>query len=144
LKDSGEIDHAAVDAASELCAATPTPRRVRITGRLPMVAAKQAVLKLDVKEGVFVTAIWEGHQPVENLKDYFNRDVVLEGAGVFRASGSLLRIDADAIALAGSQDEFFRQLPAAGCPGLRGDDPVAPRRKVAVSSNSRKHSCRGI
>jgi hypothetical protein len=135
LKDSGEIDQAAVDAASELCAATPTPRRVRITGRLPMVAAKQAVLKLDVKEGVFVTAIWEGHQPVENLKDYFNRDVVLEGAGVFRASGSLLRIDAD---------EFFRQLPAAGCPGLRGDDPVAPRRKVAVSSNSRKHSCRGI
>jgi hypothetical protein len=68
---------------------------------------------VDVKEGVFVTAVWEGVQPVEALKDYFNRDVVIEGSGVFRASGSLLRIDADAIAFAGAQDEFFRQLPAA-------------------------------
>jgi hypothetical protein len=113
LKESGEIDQVAVEAASDLCAATPTPRRVRVVGRLDLMAAKQAVLKLDVKEGVFVTAVWEGIQPVESLKDYFNRDVVIEGAGVFRASGSLLRIDADAIAFAGSQDEFFRQLPPA-------------------------------
>jgi hypothetical protein len=113
LADPGQIDSVAVIAASELCAATPMPRRVRVTGRLDLMAAKQAVLKLDVKEGVFVTAVWEGLQPVESLKDYFNRDVVLEGAGIFRASGSLLRIDADAIAFAGSQDEFFRQLPAA-------------------------------
>lgn len=113
LRDPGEIDQIAVDAASELCAATPSPRRVRVAGRLDLMAAKQAVLKLDVKEGVFVTAIWEGVQPVEDLKDYFNRDVVIEGAGVFRASGSLLRIDADAITFAGTQDEFFRQLPTA-------------------------------
>jgi len=113
LKDTGEIDLVTVDAASELCAATPPPRRVRVTGRLDLMAATQAMLKLDVREGVFVTAVWEGLQPVESLKDYFNREVVLEGAGVFRASGSLLRIDADAIAFASSQDEFFRQLPAA-------------------------------
>jgi hypothetical protein len=113
LTELGEIDQLAVDAASELCNATPLPRRVRITGRLDLMAAKHAVLKLDVKEGVFVTAVWEGVQPVEALKDYFNRDVVIEGAGVFRPSGSLLRIDADAIAFAGAQDEFFRQLPAA-------------------------------
>jgi len=113
LMESGEIDQIAVDAASELCAATPPPRRVRVAGRLDLMTAKQAVLKLDVKEGVFITAVWEGMQPVESLKDYFNRDVVIEGAGIFRASGSLLRIDADAITFAGAQDEFFRQLPAA-------------------------------
>lgn len=113
LADAGEINQLVVEAASELCAATPAPRRVRIAGRLDLMAAKQAVLKLDVKEGVFVTAVWEGAEPVETLKDYFNRDVVLEGAGVFRASGSLLRIDADAITFASAQDEFFRQLPAA-------------------------------
>ncbi len=113
LADAGEINQLVVEAASELCAATPAPRRVRIAGRLDLMAAKQAVLKLDVKEGVFVTAVWEGTEPVETLKNYFNRDVVLEGAGVFRASGSLLRIDADAITFAGAQDDFFRQLPAA-------------------------------
>jgi hypothetical protein len=84
LQDAGEIDQLAVDAASELCAATPAPRRVRVTGRLDLMAAKQAVLKLDVKEGVFITAVWEGLQPVESLKDYFNRDVVIE-ARVFSA-----------------------------------------------------------
>ena len=113
LPDAGEIDQLAVEAASELSAATPTPRRVRVTGRLDLMAAKQAVLKLDIKAGVFVTAVWEGVQPVEALKDFFNRDVVIESAGVFRPSGSLLRVDADAITLAGAQDEFFRQLPTA-------------------------------
>lgn len=113
LAESSEIDQVTVDAASELCAATPAARRVRVAGRLDLMAARQSLLKLDVKEGVFVTAVWEGVQPVEALKDYFNRDVVIEGSGVFRASGSLLRVDADAIAFAGAQDEFFRQLPAA-------------------------------
>lgn len=113
LTDAGEIDQIAVDAASELCAATPSPRRVRVAGRLDLMAAKQAVLKLDINEGLFVTAVWEGVQPVEALKDFFNRDVVIEGAGVFRPSGSLLRIDADAITFAGAQDEYFRQLPTA-------------------------------
>jgi len=113
LPDVSEIDQVVVDAASELCAATPTPRRVRVTGRLDLMAARQSVLKLDIKEGVFVTAVWEGVPPVEALKDFFNRDVVIEGAGVFRPSGSLLRIDADAISFAGAQDEFFRQLPTA-------------------------------
>jgi hypothetical protein len=113
VPDTSEIDAVVVQAASELCAATPTPRRVRVTGRLDLMAARQSVLKLDIRESVFVTAVWEGVQPVEALKDFFNRDVVIEGTGVFRPSGSLLRIDADAITFAGAQDEFFRQLPAA-------------------------------
>jgi len=37
----------------------------------------------------------------------------VEGVGVFRPSGSLLRVDADAIVLASSQDEFFRRVPSA-------------------------------
>ena len=113
LPEPGEIDTLAVDAASELCAATPASRRVRVTGRLDLMGAKQSVLKLDVKNGIAVTAVWEGELPVESLRKFFNRDVVIEGAGVFRPSGLLLRVDADAIAFAGSQDEFFRQVPEA-------------------------------
>lgn len=133
-KDAGEIDQVAVDAASELCAATPPPRRVRVAGRLDLMAAADAVLKLDVKDGVFVTAVWEGPQPVESLKDYFNRDVVLEGAGIFRASGSLLRMDADAIALAGAQDEFFRIVPVSlGTPDYEAMTRLRPGEKSPFS-----------
>ena len=107
----GQIDAEVVIAASELYAVTPTPRRVRVTGRLDVMGASQGVLKLEVKSGEFVTALWEGDAPVESLREFFNRDVVIEGLGVFRPSGSLLRIDADAIAPATSQDEFFRSIP---------------------------------
>jgi hypothetical protein len=113
LPEQGQIDSVAVIAASELRAATPLSRRVRVAGRLDLMGASQALLKLDIKSGVAVTAVWEGVLPVEALKDYFNRDVVIEGVGVFRPSGSLLRVDADAIALASAQDEFFRQVPEA-------------------------------
>jgi len=84
-----------------------------VTGRLDVMGASQGVLKLDIRPGEVVTALWEGEEPVESLREFFNKDVVVEGVGVFRPSGSLLRIDADAIAAASSQDEFFRQVPSA-------------------------------
>lgn len=109
----GQIDAGVVVAASELYAVTPAARRLRVTGRLDVMGASQGVLKLDIRPGEVVTALWEGDEPVESLREFFNKDVVVEGLGVFRPSGSLLRIDADAIAAASSQDEFFRQFPSA-------------------------------
>jgi hypothetical protein len=109
----GQIDPSVVIAASELYAVTPAPRRLRVTGRLDVMGASQGVLKLDIRPGEIVTALWEGEEPVESLREFFNKDVVVEGIGVFRPSGSLLRVDADAIAAASSQDEFFRRVPSA-------------------------------
>ena len=107
----GQIDTDVVIAASELWAVTPPSRRVRVTGRLDVMGASQGVLKLNVRPGEIVTALWEGEQPVESLREYFNRDVVVEGLAIFRPSGSMLRIDADAIVAASSDDEFFRGIP---------------------------------
>ena len=113
VEQRGQIDADVVIAASELSAVTPTPRRVRVAGRLDVMGASQGVLNVDVHPGEIVTALWEGEEPVETLREFFNRDVVVEGVGVFRPSGSLLRVDADAIAPASSQDEFFRRVPSA-------------------------------
>jgi hypothetical protein len=82
-------------------------------GRLDVMGASQGVLTLDARPSEIVTALWGGEEPVETLREFFNRDVVVEGVGVFRPSGSLLRVDADAIVLAASQDEFFRRVPSA-------------------------------
>ena len=109
----GRIDAASIAAASELAARTPESRRVRVTGRLDVIGASQCVLKLELRPGVVVTAVWEGKAPVDTLHEYFNREVVVEGAGIFRPSGGLLRIDADAIAPASLQDNFFRETPTA-------------------------------
>jgi len=113
LAQPGQIDAEVVASARELSSVTPAPRRVRIAGRLDLMGASQGVLKLDLGREGIVTALWEGTEPIEELKALFNRDVVCEGQGVFRPSGSLLRIDADAIAPASDADAFFRQLPLA-------------------------------
>lgn len=105
------VDHAVVEAASELVAAIPDARRVRVTGRLDVMGASQGLIKMQVHAGQTVTARWEGAEPVDDLRHHFNRDVVVEGVGVFRPSGGLLRIDADAIAAASSADEAFRRIP---------------------------------
>jgi hypothetical protein len=109
----GRLDSEIVRAASELIAVTPEPRRVRVTGRVDVMAVTQSVLKIEVQPGELLTARWEGDGSIDGLHDLLNQTVVIEGTGIFRPSGSLLRIDADAIARATAADEFFRRLPIA-------------------------------
>jgi hypothetical protein len=107
------LDATVIQAARELAAVTPSPRRVRVTGRLDLMGASQGVLKLHLDTGAIVTALWEGLEPLESFTSLFNKDVVCEGNGVFRPSGTLLRIDADALAPAGASDSFFARVPIA-------------------------------
>lgn len=113
LPHPGHLDASVVEAAKALCSATPASRRVRVAGRLDVLGASQGVLKLDIGQGNVVTALWEGAAALETLKDFFNRDVVIEGMAVFRPSGALLRVDASAIAAASARDDFFRTVPSA-------------------------------
>ena len=123
------IDSRVIIAAGELAAATPGARRVRVAGRLDLMGASQGVLKVEVAPGAIVTALWEGPEEVDALREFFNRDVVVEGTGIFRPSGVLLRIDADAIRAAGSQDSFFREVPVAAA-------SVAEGRRLRVGERS--------
>jgi hypothetical protein len=107
----GRIDEDVVDAARQLMAATPRSRRVRVAGRLDVMGVSQSVMKLEVQPHVFVTAVWEGEQAVDAFKALLNREIVLEGMGIFRPSGSLLRVDTDTIVPATPEDEFFRKVP---------------------------------
>lgn len=111
LELPSRVDTEVVAAASELSAVTPRPRRVRIVGRLDVMAKSQGILKIDVLPGQVVTALWEGPQPIETLKEHFNKDVVVEGTGVFRPSGQLLRVDADVVVAATPAHAFFRTVP---------------------------------
>ena len=111
LPDEAALDAQVATAARDLSARTPQSRRIRITGRLDVMGASQGLLKVHLRPGEAITALWEGPVEIDSLRGLFNQDVVIEGEGVFRPSGSLLRLDADAIAAAQAQDEFFRRLP---------------------------------
>jgi len=125
------VDEAVVLAASELAAATPRPKRVRVAGRLDVIGAKQGLMKLEVGAGQFVTALWDGASTIESLRDHWNKKVVVEGSGVFRPSGALLRIDADAIRLESAADRVFERIPVAH---VRRDFSRAARLRVGEAS----------
>lgn len=107
------LDATVVQAARDLAAVTPSPRRVRVAGRLDLMGASQGVLKLHLDAGAIVTALWEGLEPLDSFTSLFNKHVVCEGSGIFRPSGTLLRIDADALAAVAASDSFFARVPVA-------------------------------
>ena len=106
-----QFDVAVIDAAHALSDATPQSRRVRVNGRLDLMGVSQGVIKIHVVGGGVVTALWDGKGPIDELRSLLNRDVVCEGVGVFRPSGTLLRIDADAVAAATAADAGFAFVP---------------------------------
>lgn len=113
LPETPAIDDLVVSAAYELAANTPGTQRARVAGRLDLMGVSQGVLKIEVRPGEVVTALWERDESIEQYHELLNKDVVLEGIAVFRPSGTLLRIDADLIAPASAQEDFFRQVPRA-------------------------------
>lgn len=108
-----QFDAAVIESAHALSATTPQPRRVRLTGRLDLMGVSQGVLKIHVAGGAVVTALWDSTEAIDELRLLLNRDVVCEGVGVFRPSGTLLRIDADAVAAASAADASFAVVPRA-------------------------------
>lgn len=112
-RDRSQLDTEVLTIAGELADVTPIPRRIRVAGRLDLMGASQGVLKIHLDAGAVITALWQGEEPLDSLAQFFNRDVLCEGTGMFRPSGSLLRIDADALALAEGQVDAFRTVPVA-------------------------------
>ncbi len=108
-----QFDAAVIDAAQAMSETTPHPCRVRVSGRLDLMGVSQGVIKIHVASGAVVTALWEGKDPIDELRLLSNRNVVCEGTGVFRSFGTLLRIDADAIAEAQARDAGFAVAPRA-------------------------------
>lgn len=136
------IDEALVRTARELSSTTPQPRRIRIAGKLDLLGVSQRVLKLHLPDGDVVTAVWESSRAVSDLSGLFDRDVVVEGLAVFRPSGTLLRVDADAIDLAGENGLILPDDPERhACARLRYRRPDEAGRDISVQASSRS-SCR--
>ena len=96
--------------ANSLFQETPPPRRVRVMGRLDMIRASDGGFALCLEAGERVFGVWESTS-IDILNRLWNQDVVVEGDAVFRASGKLLRLDAQAMAPATESDAFFATMP---------------------------------
>lgn len=110
ISESECIDEALSDAAESLFLETPPTKRVRLCGRLDMLGVSRRVMGLFLEDGAPVTAVWTAEGFVD-LASFLDKQVVIEGLAEFRPSGTLLRVDADAIRDAGAGDSAFSVLP---------------------------------
>lgn len=110
------LDEGIVTRARHLQHDTPEPVPVRIVGRLDMLRASTLGFGLVLEDGTRLSGVHG--VDLDELKPMLNREVVVVGKLVFRASGRPLRIEADQVGLAIGTAPMWRHLPEAARPRL--------------------------
>lgn len=110
VSETESIDETLSAAAESLFRETPPARRVRMCGRLDLLGVSKRLMGLYLEDGTAVTAVWTTEGFVD-LANFLDKQVMIEGLAEFRPSGTLLRVDADAIRDAGAGDASFSTLP---------------------------------
>lgn len=96
--------------AREFHAATPGSVRARVVGTLDMIRASSDSFALRLDDGAEVRGqLIQGD--IRSLRELLSERVLVLGTALFRASGSLLRVDAESIAIAGKQAPLWSSLP---------------------------------
>ena len=98
--------------AREFRTATPLPQSVRVVGRLDMVRASTQGFALHLDDGQEVRGVLLTGSVVEAAA-HLTRRVMVLGRAIYRASGRLLRVDADEITAADGESSFWSRIPAA-------------------------------
>ncbi len=99
--------------AQEFRAATPLPQRVRVVGTLDMVRASTQSFALHLDDGQEVRGVLVSGSVVDAAAQ-LNRRVLVLGRAVYRASGRLLRVDADEITAAEGESSVWSRVPRPG------------------------------
>ncbi|MCI0484249.1 MAG: hypothetical protein L0Y78_06675, partial [candidate division NC10 bacterium] len=85
-------------------------RRVRVAGKVDAIRHSDHMFTLILDEGPTLRGIAEG-LPTNELAGLFGKVAVVSGIGVFRPSGSMLRIEADHMELAQGDVSVWSQPP---------------------------------
>lgn len=115
------INQAVLVTAKQFRETTPHPQRVRVVGTLDMVRASTQSFALRLDDGQEARGILVSGSVVDAAAQLNSRVLVL-GRAVYRASGRLLRIDADEIKGAEREPSFWSRVPT---PRTRRFDPSA-------------------
>jgi hypothetical protein len=104
------IDRDSIGAVDQLIRTTPPSQRARVAGTLDTIRHSDRMFTLLMDGGKVAKGIAEG-VAAEQLAELFGQQVAVSGTAVFRPSGSLLRIEADAIEPAGADAGVFARMP---------------------------------
>jgi hypothetical protein len=105
------VDGESLTAIDRLIRITPPPQRTRVSGTLDMIRHSDRMFTLLMEDGKAVKGIADGIA-AEQLAGLFGQSVVVAGTAVFRPSGAVLRIEADAIQPADADAAVWARVPA--------------------------------
>lgn len=105
------VNRDTIETAKTFYRITPAPCRVRIVGTLDMIRASSESFGVRLADGAEIRGVLSAGDIVE-LGGFLNKDVLVLGEAVFRASGNLLRVDADEVALAQDEAPIWSRAPA--------------------------------
>ena len=107
-----------VESAKSLLGRTPSPQRVRIVGQLDGLTASTQRFSVLLDSGEKVTGNFADDQ-VDAMQKLWRQRVLVLGTAIYRASGRLLRIDAEAVKPGDNEPTIFSRMPSP--PGTRID-----------------------
>ncbi len=108
--DGARLNADVIESAKRLFSSTPAPQRVRLVGTLDMVRASTQSFALRLDDGQEARGVLLTGLIVDAARLLRQRTLVL-GKAVYRASGTLLRIDADEILPAVDESPIWSRLP---------------------------------
>ncbi len=105
-----QIDREVAANAQDLSHRTPSPRQVRIVGKLDMVRHSTRSFGLVLDSGDEVRGVLvEGTSKL--LQGYFGKNITILGKAIYRPSGTLLRLDASEILPTADGRQAFSKTP---------------------------------
>lgn len=119
-----------VESAKLLLGRTPRPQRVRIVGQLDGLTASTQRFSVLLDSGEKITGNFAEDQ-VDAMQKLWRQRVLVLGTAVYRASGRLLRIDAEAVRPGDNEPIIFSRMPSP--PGTR-IDPAKLRKPQGSKS----------
>jgi hypothetical protein len=104
------VDRERLGTVRSLRQSTPPNQRVRVAGWLDAIRHSDRMFTLKMEAGTTLRGVAQDVAP-EQLARLFGRRAIVSGAAVFRPSGKVLRLEADAIEPAGENAELWAAEP---------------------------------
>lgn len=111
LDSPARFTPALIESAKVLLGRTPSPQRVRIVGQLDGLVASTQQFSILLDSGEKVAGVFADDE-IDAMRELWRKRVLVLGTAVYRASGRLLRIDAEYVKPGENEPNVFSRMPS--------------------------------